>query len=523
MTTLALDADGPLPTAATSNRAAVAPVNAVSHWKRQVRSFAWAMSVLIVLLAAGSAAAMWHVMSAATRSQQAADEHTDAATGARLAVLEIDRLLATAVAQEDAAALRTAAVSSIAAAARLEDAVTVLERVLPQSTSVREMARVVEAVKAPRVEIIMLARKGERAQALQALAGVAAPLARIDALSAAVLQQQRQARQQAAELRQQEYRNVLYALSGAALLSILLVVAFHRRLMKRFARSDQVERLLAQVAESAAALQAGGADLNEVNCEVQDANAKLRGLLNRFEASSEAITGEAERCVADLRELTGTCRASAAASLEHAAAAAAVAERIRTTGAEMNKLLESTGALVSSCSVIERLADEIRTIAATTRLLSLNAAVEAARAGSAGRGFAIIAASVRQLSESTQVAAMQVSKASEQIGRQLASTTSAVRETGALMGNCAQSVAVLDGSARTSHAVVDGLARQVQGFGDSFSRQVAVMGTMQEDSKGLVQVLRDGQRHAQLLDASSGAMAATSAALHQRLATLQQD
>jgi hypothetical protein len=496
-------------------------MSTVSSWKRQVTWFAWTMTLLVAVVAGGAAAAMWRVLAEVAQGEQVGGERTRAVTAARLAVVEVDGLLSQVVAQEDPARLRTSAVASISAAARLEDAVHALQRAVPDSTDVKEMARVIEEVKGPRVNVIVLARKGARTEALQALDGISSPLARIDTLSAAVVDAEHRRQQDATEQRQRLFRTMLAGLGAVALGSLVLVFVFHRRLMRRFARIDQVEQLLEEVAVSASSLDAGGRELDGVNRAVQDANERLRVLLASFEASSQSITGEAQRCLGDLDMLSTTCRASAESSRAHAGAAESVAQRIQATSAQMGKLLESTGALARSCGVIERFAQEIAGISATTRLLSLNAAVEAARAGAAGRGFGVIASSVRQLSENTQAAAVQIAGASKEISRQLALTTDAVRETSGLMEDCTGRIGELDSSARSSREALDGLARDVQGFGRSFHRQVEVTGAMQQESRGLVEVLREGQRHAQLLDATSQAMAGTSAALSRRLSGLQ--
>ncbi|MGO4816206.1 methyl-accepting chemotaxis protein, partial [Cupriavidus sp. 2MCAB6] len=59
---------------------------------------------------------------------------------------------------------------------------------------------------------------------------------------------------------------------------------------------------------------------------------------------------------------------------------------------------------VTNAHKVREASDAIQTITREIQLLSINAGVEAARSGSAGRGFAVIAAAVKQLSEQTREA-----------------------------------------------------------------------------------------------------------------------
>ncbi len=499
-------------------RRPVKPRSAVARWKRQLTWFAAVVTGLVVVVAAASAAAMWQVISEVARAQAQDEPRSRAAVDARIAVVEVERLLVQTIAEEDPARVRAAAVASIAAASRLEDAVTALRSALPGNANVAEMSQLVDNVKAPRVKVIVLARSGERAQASAAREAIAGPLKRIDAVSATILEDQAGNRERAGLERTELFKRMLYALLLAGLLSTAAGLLFYRRLMRRFA---PVEQLLEEVAHSAQQLEAGGRQLDGLNREVQQSNQRLRHLLERFQGTSQAMTQEAENCVKDIEQLGRTCQASAGMSRQHAEEAAGVASQIHATTGRLHKLLETTRSLSHSRSEIARFADQIQTISSTTRLLSLNAAVEAARAGAAGRGFSVIANSVRQLSEDTQEAALQIRRASEDITRQLGATTSAVQDTSAVMDEGAGRIAALDSSARSNQALADGMHDEVRGFSDSFQRQVDRVQSMDNESQALAQALEHGDRHVRLLDQTSASLTHTSSALLQRLSNLQ--
>ena len=232
------------------------PRSAVARWKRQLLWFAAFVTGLLVLVAAGSAGAMWGVISEVARAQAADEIRSRVAVDARIAVVEVERLLAQTVAEEDAGKVRIAAVASIAAASRLEDAVTALREALPGNGDVVQMSELVDSVKGPRVKVMVLARQGARAEALAAREAIAEPLKRIDAASAAILQEQAEARGRATLERTALFQRMLGGLLLAGLLGAGAGLFFYRRLMRRFA---PVEQLLVEVAHSAHELDAGAA------------------------------------------------------------------------------------------------------------------------------------------------------------------------------------------------------------------------------------------------------------------------
>jgi methyl-accepting chemotaxis protein len=101
------------------------------------------------------------------------------------------------------------------------------------------------------------------------------------------------------------------------------------------------------------------------------------------------------------------------------------------------------GSLGTTSEEIGGITKTVRSLAEQTNLLALNAAIEAARAGEAGRGFAVVADEVRGLADETDRAGAQIADLVEKLQHETHASVDAVRE-GAEAG--------ADGAARVTGA-----------------------------------------------------------------------
>jgi methyl-accepting chemotaxis protein len=264
-------------------------------------------------------------------------------------------------------------------------------------------------------------------------------------------------------------------------------------------------------------------DADHVAGEAHAIATEAEAMTERSRRQSEA----AETTAATVEELSVSVSSVAESAGQVRALSLDSMDKTRTGKARLSDLLKEVGQVEAAVKEISTVADDfirdtrkitamtgqVKEIADQTNLLALNAAIEAARAGEQGRGFAVVADEVRKLAERSSVSAGEIDKVTAELGARSAGVEAAIQRGVQALENSQKSVSRVMGTLAEADATAASASHGVDDIAESVAEQRTASQGIAQHVEQIARMAEENHVAVQRSAGSAGALRESAASL----------
>lgn len=196
---------------------------------------------------------------------------------------------------------------------------------------------------------------------------------------------------------------------------------------------EQLQGIIKQIRSDGDELSSSATQLSASASHVKDASNKQSDAASSTAAAVEEMTVS----ISSIADAADSMRTVSNKSLEHTREGnerlSQLIGEIDTVESSVAEISQSVNVFMKSTELITNMTLQVKEIADQTNLLALNAAIEAARAGEQGRGFAVVADEVRKLAEKSAKSAGDIDGVTQTLGDQSAAVEKSIERSRAAL------------------------------------------------------------------------------------------